>query len=247
VIITNWMSCGQTRKPLVMPISLADVFDALVEDVDVAKRTAAFVLAQVQDGSLLDLACGTGTISEQLKDRFEITGLDLDEEMLKQFRKRNPGLKTVLGSMSDLSGLAQYDAIVLFGDSLNYLLTIEEVKKTLCEAIDHLKMGGVFFFDMHTPARYTEFLEEYCEEGVVVDTPFQWTIQSLPDELINHHFAFYDQDGHAQTLSFDQRVYPLSEIQAILDEHHAHYQIWSDFEPGIDPTKEKYLFAVRRS
>jgi len=65
--------------------------------------------------------------------------------------------------------------------------------------------------------------------------------------VINHHFAFYDPEGHAETLSFNQRVYPLKEIQAILDRCHTTVTIWSDFEPGIDPTREKYLFAVRRA
>jgi len=230
-----------------MPIELADLFDALVEDVEVAKRLADFVQAQIRKGTLLDLACGTGTVSEQLKGDFEVTGLDLDPAMLRQFQKRNPGLKTVLGSMTDLSGLKTYDAIILFGDSLNYLMALDAVEKTLCEAIDHLKPGGVFFFDMHTPARYAEFQEEYCEEGLVLDIPFQWTIQSLPEDVINHHFAFYDPEGHAETLSFDQRVYPLKEIQAILDRCHTTVTIWSDFEAGIDATKEKYLFAVRRA
>jgi len=229
-----------------MPISLAEIFDALVEDEAVAIRYADFVRAEKRSGTLLDLACGTGTVSAQLKREFEITGLDLDEDMLKQYGLRNPKLKTFKRSMTDLSGLPNYDAIILFGDSLNYLLTLEEVKNALCEAISHLTPQGVFLFDMHTPLRYAEFKEEYIEEGIVLGYPFQWTIQSLPDQLINHHFAFYDGEGHAQTLSFDQRVYALEEIASILNMNSVVYTVCSDFEPGIDPTKEKYLFTVRR-
>jgi SAM-dependent methyltransferase len=230
-----------------MPISLAEVFDALVEDESVSKRYADLVRRYVKQGALLDLACGTGTISQQLKTEFDITGLDLDEAMLVQFQKRNPGLKTILGSMTDLNQLGSYDAILLFGDSLNYLLTLEEVKKTLSEAISHLSEKGVFLFDMHTPDRYDEFKDEYCEEGLVLNHPFQWTIQSLPEMLINHHFAFYDEAGHAQTISFDQKVYPLEDITSILDELHVIYDLYSDFKPGIHPETEKTLIAVRRS
>lgn len=229
-----------------MPISLAEVFDALVEDESVSIRYASLVKSLVKKGKLLDLACGTGTISQQLKGDFDTTGLDLDEAMLIQFSKRNPGLKTILGSMTDLSALGYYDAIILFGDSLNYLLTHHDVKTTLCEAIAHLNDQGVFLFDMHTLARYDEFKEEYLEEGLVLDHPFQWTIQSLPDQIINHHFAFYDDAGHAQTISFDQRVYELESILSILDDCDVVYDIYSDFEPGIHPDKEKYLIAVRR-
>jgi len=173
-----------------MPISLAEVFDALVEDESVSIRYADLVRSYIKEGTLLDLACGTGTISQQLKTEFTITGLDIDEAMLDQFRKRNPGLKTFQGSMTDLSQLNTYDVIILFGDSLNYLLTLEDVRKTLSEAIMHLSDQGVMLFDMHTPERYEEFKEEYCEEGLVLNHPFQWTIQSLPDQLINHHFVY---------------------------------------------------------
>lgn len=230
-----------------MPISLADVFDALVEDESVSIRYADLVRNYVKAGKLLDLACGTGTISQQLKTEFEITGLDIDEGMLNQFVKRNPGSKTILGSMTDLSRLDRYEAIILFGDSLNYLLDLNDVKKTLYEAVSHLSEHGIFLLDMHTDQRYDEFKEEYLEEGVVLDHPFQWTILSLPDRLINHHFAFYDQQGHAQTISFDQRVYALDEITEILDELPVVYDVYSDFEPGIHPEAEKYLIAVRRS
>lgn len=229
-----------------MMISLADVFDALVEDETVSIQYASLVRSYLKQGSILDLACGTGAISEQLKADYEVTGLDIDPAMLVQYAKRNPELKTLHQSMTDLHSLPQYDGILLFGDSLNYLLSLDEVEKTLSEAITHLTEQGVFLFDMHNESRYEEFKEEYIEEGVVLDHPFQWTIQSLPEQLINHHFAFFDAQGHAQTLSFNQRVYPLESILGLLNKHQVCIDLYSDFEQGILPDKEKTLFAVRR-
>jgi SAM-dependent methyltransferase len=229
-----------------MPISLAEVFDALVEDEAVANQYAQFVLNQAQKGSCLDLACGTGTVSEKLKPYFEITGLDLDPEMLKMYSKRNPECQTILGSMSDLKGLGYFDAILLFGDSLNYVLGLDELKSVLSEAVYHLKDKAVFLFDMHTENRYEEFKEEYLEEGIVCGHPFQWTILSMPDQIINHHFAFFDELGHAQTISFDQRVYPLKLILDHLESLDTSVEVYSDFIKGIHPDKEKYLFVVKR-
>ncbi len=229
-----------------MTISLAEVFDALVEDEAVSIQYASLVRSYLKQGSILDLACGTGAISEQLKADFDVTGLDIDPAMLVQYAKRNPELKVLQRSMTNLSNLGHYDGILLFGDSLNYLLSLDEVEETVNEAITHLSDQGVFLFDMHNESRYEEFKEEYIEEGVVLDHPFQWTIQSLPDHLINHHFAFFDRQGHAQTLSFNQRVYPLESILEILNKHQVSIDLYSDFEPGILPDKEKTLFAVRR-
>ena len=229
-----------------MPISLAEVFDALVEDESVANQYAKFVLAQIESGTCLDLACGTGTISEKLKSCFKITGLDHDQSMLKEFAKRNPECQTILGSLSDLSTLGCYDAIFLFGDSLNYLLSLEEVYSVISQSLSHLNKNGVFLFDMHTEHRYEEFKVEYLEEGIVLGHPFQWTILSLPDQLINHHFAFYDDKGHAQTISFDQKVYSLVSVIDILRELNTTIDVYSDFILGIHPDKEKYLFVVRK-
>jgi len=229
-----------------MPISLAEVFDALVEDETVAEQYADFVLDHVQIGTCLDLACGTGTISEKLKSHFKITGLDLDPDMLIEYKKRNPECKTILGSMSDLSALGYFDAILLFGDSLNYVLSTDELKSVLTQAVAHLDEQGVFLFDMHTENRIEEFKEEYLEEGIVCGHPFQWTILSMPDGIINHHFAFFDENGSAQTLSFDQRVYPLQLILDHLENLNTNVECYSDFIQGIHPDKEKYLFVVRK-
>jgi len=229
-----------------MPISLAEVFDALVEDEAVSQRYASFVREQIHDGTCLDLACGTGTISERLKNFFEISGLDIDPAMLIQYKLRNPECKTILGSLSDLHELGSYDAILLFGDSLNYVLSLDEVKSLLSQALSHLNKDGVFLFDMHTEIRYEEFKEEYLEEGIVLGHPFQWTILSLPDQVLNHHFAFYDDQGHAQTLSFDQKVYSLESIMEILKQLDTRVDIYSDFILGVHPNQEKYLFVVRK-
>ncbi|NTW95119.1 MAG: class I SAM-dependent methyltransferase [Erysipelotrichaceae bacterium] len=229
-----------------MPISLAEVFDALVEDETVTNQYTQFVLDNVHNGSCLDLACGTGTISEKLKAYFDVTGLDLDPEMLKVYSRRNPDCQTILGSMSDLKALGYFDAILLFGDSLNYVLGLDELKRVLSEAVSHLKDQAVFLFDMHTENRYEEFKEEYLEEGIVSDHPFQWTILSMPDQIINHHFAFYDELGYAQTISFDQRVYPLEIILDHLESLNTIVEVYSDFIKGIHPDKEKYLFVVKR-
>lgn len=229
-----------------MSISLAEIFDALVGDETVATQYAEFVLSYIKTGTCLDLACGTGMISAKLNAQLTMTGLDHDPDMLKQYHHANPDCETILGSLNDLSAIGSYDSIILFGDSLNYVLSLDEVKTLIQQVLEHLNPNGVFLFDMHTENRYTEFKEEYLEEGIVMNHPFQWTILSLEDQLINHHFAFYDNIGQVQTISFDQRVYPLENIISYLRLLNSSFDLYSDFNAGIHPDAEKYLFAVRK-
>lgn len=52
------------------------------------------------DGNeMLDVACGTGSHIPYLKDQFNITGLDLDKDMLNEAGKKLPGIKFVTGDM----------------------------------------------------------------------------------------------------------------------------------------------------
>jgi len=166
--------------------------------------------------------------------------------MLKQYSKRNPECETILGSMSDLGSLGSYDSIILFGDSLNYLLGLDEVNQVIREAYRHLNDNGFFFFDMHTENRHQEFTQEYLEEGIVMGHPFQWTILSLPEHMINHHFAFYDETGHAQTISFNQKVFQYEDVMSLLTQMHWSIDVYSDFEAGHHEDKEKYLFVLRK-
>ncbi len=60
---------------------------------------------------LLDVACGTGGHLPFLKDRYEVEGLDLSEEMLRIARENHPDIPFHLADMTDFRLDAAYDAI----------------------------------------------------------------------------------------------------------------------------------------
>ena len=49
--------------------------------------------------TLLDVACGTGQHIAYLKPDFDVQGLDLNEDLLRQARKRNPEVTFHHGDM----------------------------------------------------------------------------------------------------------------------------------------------------
>ena len=65
----------------------AEVYDRLMEDADYKTRTdyllSLFEKHDRRPALLLDLACGTGSVSEYLADMgMEVIGMDLSDEML---------------------------------------------------------------------------------------------------------------------------------------------------------------------
>ncbi|MEO0116009.1 MAG: class I SAM-dependent methyltransferase [candidate division WOR-3 bacterium] len=107
--------------------------------------------------SVLDLACGTGIPSLLLaKKGFLVTGLDSSPEMLAVFREKTKdkgltgSLKIVLGDMKNFSLPDRFDACTSFYDSLNYLLTEEDLRGCFQSVFHSLNEGGIFTFDMNT-------------------------------------------------------------------------------------------------
>ena len=92
--------------------------------------------------TLLDLGCGGGNDDSALKKHFEITGVDVSDEMLKLAGKLNPEVKYVRGDMRFIRLKKTFDAVAIF-DSINYMVTRDDLKAAFETAFAHLKPGGV--------------------------------------------------------------------------------------------------------
>jgi SAM-dependent methyltransferase len=107
--------------------------------------------------TILDLACGTGIPTLILLEKgFSVTGLDASPEMLSVLEKKakekgvSHRLKIILADMKDFRTEETFDACFSFYDSLNYLLTEEDLKGCFRSVFSSLKEGGIFAFDMNT-------------------------------------------------------------------------------------------------
>ncbi len=105
---------------------------------------------------VLDLACGTGTVSRLLVPRgYAVTGVDLSAGMLDVARRRTAeaGLPVAFhrqdAAAFDL-GAARFDAVVCLFDSLNYILEPERLQAAFARVRAHLRPGGTFTFDVNT-------------------------------------------------------------------------------------------------
>lgn len=104
--------------------------------------------------SILDLACGEGTFAVEASELgFEVTGVDKSAEMITIARKKvknNPRVSFFQGDMRELVLDEEFDLVTSWFDSLNYLLTIYDLRRALRRAYDLLKKDGFFVFDVNT-------------------------------------------------------------------------------------------------
>ncbi len=109
----------------------------------------------VEDGLVLDLGCGTGSVTELLAHAgYDMIGVDLSEEMLQiAMEKRAQSGHDILYLLQDMREFELFGtvrAVVSICDSMNYLLEWEDLQ-TVCELVNnYLDPGGIFIFDLNT-------------------------------------------------------------------------------------------------
>lgn len=110
---------------------------------------------------VLDAGCGTGRMSIELARRgVEIVGVDLDEVMLSQARKKAPHLDWRLGDLSRIDLGKQFDMVVMAGNVMIFLTPGSEAA-TLANMARHLKPNGLLVaaFEL-TPRTWTHMSTE---------------------------------------------------------------------------------------
>lgn len=105
---------------------------------------------------MLDVACGTGNHIQYLKKHYNITGIDLDKEMLKVAKKKFPGIKFYQGDMRTFKLKKQFDIIVCLFAAISHMTSKTQLRKTIKNLSNHLKPGGILILESFiTPDSFT--------------------------------------------------------------------------------------------
>ena len=97
--------------------------------------------------SLLDVACGTGEHTRFLREHYDVTGLDLNREMLKVARNKNPGIPLRCRDMTSFDLKRRFDAVVCLFSSIAYVRTYRNLRRSIACFEKHLKPGGVLVIE----------------------------------------------------------------------------------------------------
>lgn len=109
---------------------------------------------------VLDLACGTGSMTLELANRgYDMIGADLSEDMLTEAMDKayDKGIEGVLFLKQDMRCFELYGtvgAIVCCLDSINYLTEDGDIEKCFKCAHNYLDPDGLFIFDANTPYKF---------------------------------------------------------------------------------------------
>lgn len=110
---------------------------------------------------VLDLACGTGSMTFELHSRgYDMIGADLSEDMLtealdKAYDKEITDILFLKQDMRDFELYGTVGAIVCCLDSVNYITEDGDLEKCFRCAHNYLDPDGLFIFDVNTPHKFT--------------------------------------------------------------------------------------------
>lgn len=142
---------------------LAGCYDELTYDVGYSAWAdyieAHFRKRGLPGKTVLDLACGTGSLTRELALRgYEMIGVDRSPEMLTEAAEKNRDAGEVppiflCQSMDKLDLYGTIDACVCCLDSVNYVTDPKQLRKAFQRVYLFLMPGGLFLFDINTPSK----------------------------------------------------------------------------------------------
>lgn len=134
----------------------------------------------VSDGmSVLELGCGTGTVTRMLsKSGYDCVGLDMSEDMLsiasdKTFEEDLHIIYTCQ-DMRDFEVPYSMDSMISIGDSMNYITCVDDLENVFSCVRENLKENGVFIFDLKTIHFFRDILADNTYAQNRDDSAFIW-------------------------------------------------------------------------
>lgn len=177
-------------------------------------------------GLLLDLACGTGSLSLALRELgYEVIGVDQSAEMLMLAQQKaiqaGCDLLFLQQRMERLDLYGTVEACVCALDSLNHITDRWILARALTRLALFIEPGGVFVFDVNSPHKHREVLADNCFVYEVDGAVCVWQNQTRGD-LTHMTLDFFEEgeDGRYERFSeqFAERAYPPETLRELLEQ-----------------------------
>ncbi len=187
---------------------LARYYDGLTADVDYTQWMdwygEWFRESAVPVKIVLDLACGTGTLTCMLAEAgYSVIGADLSAEMLAEAMEKAAEVEGeapifLNQSMDELDLFGTIDACVSSLDSINYGTEESVLREAFHRVHTFLMPGGYFLFDIIAP----EWLEKLDGELFVdenEDVFCVWRASFDPEEqILTYGMDLFERDGEGE-------------------------------------------------
>lgn len=218
-------------------MSFATVYDEFMDNVpyDEWVEYLSGLLKEygVNDGIILDMGCGTGSVTRRLAKRgYDMIGIDNSSSMLQvameykqqaveENSEKEAGILYLLQDMREFELYGTVDAVVSICDSMNYITDKDDLCQVFRLVNNYLEKDGLFIFDLNTEYKYKNILGESTIAENRDRCSFIWENYYDEKEHINEYdlTIFINEDEEEEdiftryTETHRQRAYSLDEIK----------------------------------
>lgn len=240
--------------------AFARVYDAMQYDVDYefwVQKIDEKINAYLPNGrSILELACGTGTISIGLsKMGYYVEGLDLSEEMLTIASSKSKHEKQRIvfyhQDMKDFQLNRTYDAIVCMCDGLNYTLDHLELEAVFNKAHAHLNEEGLFLFDLSSRYKLEKIVGNETFAETFEDAAYIWENEYDSENKVLSFWLTLFVEEHNGIQRYEeyhkQRAYEIDEIkQVVLKNFDVLELLDGDHFDALKETSQRLCFVCKK-
>lgn len=211
----------------------------------------------ITEGILLDLGCGTGSMSLAMADRgFDVIGVDCSVGMLNAAQQKmfESGKQMLLlnQSMEELDLYGTVDCAICVLDGINHLDGEESVREAFSKVSLFMNKGGAFAFDVNTLYKHKNVLADnvfvYEPDGVYCVWQNNFNSADGSVEITLDFFEEEDGAYYRSGESFTEKAYELSKIKLWLEQSDFEViGVYDDmtFEPFRDDS-EKAVFLAKK-
>lgn len=213
--------------------AFARYYDELTANIDYRKRGGYFheiikKYKTTKENILLDLACGTGSISEVMAQLgYDVIGVDNSDEMLgiALDKKYDSGLdiQYLCQDMRKLDMFGTIDITICALDSINHLASLEDVRKVFENVAFFSEQDGLFIFDVNTVYKHRHILADntFTYETEHVYCVWENTLDPETAEVKMQLEFFELEDNGMYSRSsdgFSEKAYSEEDIEKLLEE-----------------------------
>ena len=235
-----------------------ELLSELIAEYGVSKpEREAEGLLDTERNLVVDLGCGTGTLTELLYQRgYDMIGVDNSDAMLNvAMDKKEKSGSEILYLLQDMRELELYctvGTVVSVCDSINYILEEEELACVFSLVNNYLYPGGLFIFDFNTVYKYKEVIGDATIAENREDCSFIWENCYEPEEELNEYdlTLFVKAEGELFrrfTETHFQRGYTPRQMEALV--HQAGLVLVemfdSDTRGPVTPESERVCVVAR--
>ncbi|MDO4453989.1 MAG: class I SAM-dependent methyltransferase [Eubacteriales bacterium] len=240
--------------------SFARVYDTFMDNVPYEEwsRYVTALLREygIEDGIILELGCGTGSMTERLADAgYDMIGIDQSEEMLEiAMEKKAESGHDILYLQQDMREFELYGtvrAIVSICDSMNYLMEEDDLLSVFKLVNNYLDPKGIFIFDLNTIYKYEELLGDATIAENREESSFIWENTYYEEDRVNEYdltLFIREEDGKYQKYeeTHYQKAYDLDTVKRLIEkagmEYIACYEAFTRQQPKKE-SERVYVIA----